>query len=71
MFTGAREKEHKMAVQAAIALKTEQDKELAKQHAARAATARLELREQVLATTREENNRLKAEQDHARQAAHQ
>ena len=51
----AREHEHRMAVQAAIALKTAQDKELARQHVAKEAAAQLELRERVLASTRDEN----------------
>ena len=67
----AREQEHRMAVQVAIARKAKQDKELANLHDAKAAAAELDHGERVLAATREENDRLLAELVHARQVAQQ
>jgi len=56
-----------MVVQAAIVLKVEQDKKLARRHAAKVATAALAHREQVLATTRKQNVKVIAELAHTRQ----
>jgi hypothetical protein len=67
----AREQEHKMAVQAAIALKAQQDKELARERASKEAEATLAHREQVLAAAREENARMAAKLAHTMQVAQQ
>jgi hypothetical protein len=60
-----------MAVYAAIALKAEQDTELAKQQAAKATTDEPEHKKRVLAAAREEIPRLKVELVHTRQVVHQ
>jgi hypothetical protein len=65
----ARELEHKLAVQAAIALKTKQDDEQAKAQAAREAAAALAQREETLAAARAHNAQLAAELDRTRQQA--
>jgi hypothetical protein len=58
-----------MAGQAALALKTEQDKNLARGEAEKAAGKELGHRELVLAVVKEENIRLLASLDHVRQVA--
>ncbi len=60
-----------MAVQAAIALKAEQDEEQARLGAERETNGDLVHREHVLQATRDENMRLLASMDHARQVAQQ
>jgi hypothetical protein len=65
----ARELEHRLAVQAALALKARQDEELAKTQAANEAAMALAQREQALAAAREHNAQLAAELDRTRQQA--
>ena len=65
-LSDAREQEHRMAVQAAILLKAEYDKELVRQQAAKEAATTVAHMEQVLATAMEENARLIAELAHTR-----
>ena len=60
-----------MVVHVAIALKADQGKEMLTLQAAKAVAAQLEHREQILAATKEENNRLEAELDRARHIAQQ
>jgi hypothetical protein len=67
----ARELEHKLAVQTATALKVEQDKALARAHAAKESAATLAAREQVFAAAREQNALLTAELAHTMQVAQQ
>jgi len=62
----ARQQEHRMAVQAAMLLKAEKDKDLARQQAAKVAAATVAHKEQVLATATKENVRLIAELAHTR-----
>jgi hypothetical protein len=68
-MAGAREQEHRMAIEAAMAMKVEQGKELAKQQVAKAAANELYYEERLLTATREEIARLMAELVHTRQVA--
>jgi len=65
----AREKKHKMTVQAVLTLKAAQDKELAKMEEAKAARGELRHMEHVLVAAKEENMQLLASTDHARHVA--
>ena len=58
-----------MDVQAAIALKAQHDKDLAREKAAKEATATLAHKEQVLVDAMEQNARLAAELAHTMQVA--
>jgi len=67
----ARELEHRLAVQTAIALKVEQDKALAREKAEKESTTTLAARKQVPAAAREQNALLAAELAHIMQVAQQ
>jgi len=67
----AREQEHRLVVQAAIALKVQQDKDHAREKAAKEAISTLAHREEVLAAAREQNALLAAELAHTMQVAQQ
>ena len=60
----AREQGHRLVVQAAIALKVQQDKDLAREKAAKEAASTLAHKEQVLAGAREQNALLATELAH-------
>ena len=67
----AREQEHRMAVQAVVALKAQQDKDLERERAAKEVAEALAHKEQVLATARENNAILEAELAHTMQVTQQ